>query len=180
MRKKLTKFESVPRKPFILNNITLTYQDLGTNWLLILEGAKQDIEYAFYSFYNLGATNTPEALVWGMEDEKLACVAWFWTTPYKLKKYFKARFTAIHLNEGKNQSFVSDTLAARYAEKMMKDMNKTPCNFHFGIEIACHTVAEYCEQNHNNSEDNWVEHSYKTGMDKAESEIRGSKVEILK
>lgn len=154
-----------------INNIKLTYQDVGTNWLLIMEGAKQDIEYAFNSFYNLGAINAPDGLTWGVDDTSI-CVAWFWTTPYRLKKYFASRYTAIHLNEGKNESFVSNILAQKYAEKMMGEMQKTPCNFHFGQEIACYTVAEFCEQNNKADDDCWVEHSYRKGMDKAEKEIR--------
>ena len=59
-------------------NATLTYQDYGSSWLLVMRGSKQDINLLFNAIYNFGAVekSSPEfndtediATVWSNEDK---------------------------------------------------------------------------------------------------------------
>jgi len=64
-----------------------SYQNVGSGWLVILTGDAEEIKLAFNSFWNHGATN-------GELDWICDTTAQFWTSPYKLKKYFinRAKF----------------------------------------------------------------------------------------
>jgi hypothetical protein len=88
----------------------VTYQNIGTHWLVILNGAEEDIELAFNSFYNHGATS-------GGIEYNSSFNATFWTTPGKMRKYFYNRLRHISLSleqedaiEARAYSFVRDRM----------------------------------------------------------------------
>jgi hypothetical protein len=68
-----------------------TYQNLGTNWLVILNGNEEDIELAFNSFYNHGATS-------GKLEWNSTFNATFWSTPKKMRTYFFNRLRHISIS----------------------------------------------------------------------------------
>tara|TARA_B110001454_G_C12706624_1_gene428874 strand:+ start:572 stop:1078 length:507 start_codon:yes stop_codon:yes gene_type:complete len=62
-----------------INNVDIEYQDCGTSLCVVLVGKDNDIELAFNSFWNHGATKGE--LKW-----TTAFRAYFWTTEERLKK----------------------------------------------------------------------------------------------
>ena len=58
-----------------LHNVTISVQDLNTVLGVFLQGAKEDVERVYYSFWNHGATSGE--LEWWNEDEQKGC-ALFW------------------------------------------------------------------------------------------------------
>jgi hypothetical protein len=64
--------------------LKVSYQNAGSGWLVILTGKAEEINLAFNSFWNHGATN-------GELDWISDTTAQFWTSAYKLKKYFVNR-----------------------------------------------------------------------------------------
>lgn len=64
--------------------LKISYQNVGSGWLVILTGDAEEIKLQFNSFWNHGATN-------GELDWICDTTAQFWTSAYKLKKYFVNR-----------------------------------------------------------------------------------------
>jgi len=75
-----------------------TYQNLGSNWLVILNGNEEDIELAFNSFWNHGATS-------GSLEYNSLTNATFWTTPDKMRKYFFNRLRHISVSLEQEEYF---------------------------------------------------------------------------
>lgn len=69
--------------------VTLTYQNFGSAWLLIMRGPTEDIETCYNSLYNYCATNG------NLEyPEQTKTVATIWTDTTNLKRYFANRYLA--------------------------------------------------------------------------------------
>lgn len=64
----------------MLNNLKITYQNLGSNWLIILTGKEEDINLQFNSFWNHKATNSR-----GLDWQDLV-TATFWCKPSRNKR----------------------------------------------------------------------------------------------
>ena len=64
----------------MFNNVKVTYQNLGNNWLMILTGKEEDINLQFNSFWNHKATNSR-----GLDWQDLI-TATFWCKPVRNKK----------------------------------------------------------------------------------------------
>jgi len=58
----------------MFKNVKVSYQNNGSNWLIILNGNAEDIKLAFNSFWNLRATS-------GELEWNGPCSAHFWTYP---------------------------------------------------------------------------------------------------
>ncbi len=58
----------------MFKNVKVTYQNNGSNWLIIINGKEEDISLAFNSFWNLRATS-------GELEWNGPCSAHFWTYP---------------------------------------------------------------------------------------------------
>jgi hypothetical protein len=58
----------------MFKNVKVSYQNNGSNWLIILNGKEEDIALAFNSFWNLRATS-------GELEWNGPCSAHFWTYP---------------------------------------------------------------------------------------------------
>jgi hypothetical protein len=93
----------------------VSYQNLGTNWLVILNGNENDVELAFNSFYNHGATS-------GELDWNATYNATFWSTPAKMRTYFFNRMRHISLSIEQEEAI--EARAYKFIVKHLKP--KTP------------------------------------------------------
>lgn len=72
-------------------DVDLTFQNFGSQWLMIMRGEENDILLAFNGMWNYGATS-------GEIDftDHAKTVAKFWSDEKKMLKYFKNRFWIGH------------------------------------------------------------------------------------
>lgn len=66
------------------------FQDYGTNILLVMEGAKQDVIEQHYSFINRGGVDHSAKIDWPIDSPEHS-VATLWSTPERMKQYFRER-----------------------------------------------------------------------------------------
>lgn len=68
-------------------DVTVTYQNFGSAYLVVLRGRQHEIELGFNSLFNFCATNGE--LNW---PEQSKTIATFWTDKEALQKYWSLRF----------------------------------------------------------------------------------------
>lgn len=85
--------EKPPFKLYPQLDVLMSYQNMGSAWLIILRGKKEEIELTFNGLYNLMATNGELRYTSGDEDTGL-----FWSSPEEIWKFFKNKFDMAHEN----------------------------------------------------------------------------------
>jgi len=77
-------------------SVELAYQNLGSTWLMILRGTKNDIELTFNGLYNLRATDG--SLTYQNEAKTMAT---FWSSKEKMKRFFQNKYSFANGNAQK-------------------------------------------------------------------------------
>jgi hypothetical protein len=106
-------------------NVSLTFQNCGSVWLMVLRGSQEEIEQAFNGLFNFNATSGQ------LEYTSLERnVATFWTKPARMRQFFYNR----HILK-----FESDKHANIYADMQMAELVKHSHvfkDFHRGMVLS--------------------------------------------
>ena len=92
------------------------FQDYGTNILLIMEGKKQDVIEQHYSFINRGGVDHSAKIDFPIDGDGHS-IATLWSTPQKMKQYFRERrFGIVGANptETKKINVIADEECQRF------------------------------------------------------------------
>lgn len=93
-------------------NATLTYQDYGSSWLLVMRGSKQDINLLFNAIYNFGAVEKSSPEFNDTED-----VATVWSNEDKTWNFFYYLHLNRFLNRGHKDCVFTEDVALADAQK---------------------------------------------------------------
>lgn len=89
--------------------IRIHLQDLGSNLAVGISGNdKREIEYQYYSFYNLKATNGD--LIWINDFGPNRFMAYFWTSVERFEKWLKNSSARIFENNRKKKCKVRESI----------------------------------------------------------------------
>ena len=109
-------------------NVDLTYQNGGTVWLVILRGAKQDIEQVFNGLWNLGATGGE--LDWeDFKDDNGNDIAVFWSNHKNMYKFFFNLFFFRNADNYKGIKYGVFPACYEFADSQIELLQSNPVQF---------------------------------------------------
>jgi len=131
-------------KPYHNVDVELRFQNCGSWWLMVLEGAEQDIELVFNGLWNHGAIDVSversDGTIYNGLDytDHTRTKATFWSTPEKMYAFFFNRHMLIH---GQRSAKASAHVIARMRIEELKLDSVSFHDFNRPAFVSCFTVG---------------------------------------
>jgi hypothetical protein len=115
-------------------NVSLSFQNCGSVWLMILRGNEADIELAYNGLYNFGATG---GKVLDYTDHTKT-TAKFWSNEERMYKFFYSRYMLAHNKQKAARIFAENKMAELRADvEQFYCFTRRGPDATFGVSSAC-------------------------------------------